>query len=129
MDPLVIDVFDALGSPMFRLPYTSCNWSDTINDPGSLNVDVTYTTTTMKVPKGLYNQLKLWGVILAAHRYDPATDSEDVKHAGPLVDYRWDAKGRRLSLLCGGRLVADLGTPRAQPRARYRLGGRGRAGG
>ncbi|MEE8735347.1 hypothetical protein [Bifidobacterium subtile] len=102
MDPLVIDVFDALGYPMFRLPYTSCNWSDTINDPGSLNVDVTYTTTTMKVPKGLYNQLKLWGVILAAHRLDEQTNTEIVTHAGPLEDYNWDAPNRKLSLSCGG---------------------------
>lgn len=102
LEPLYVDVFGPLGDPMFRLPYSKAGWADTISEPGSLSVDVDYSREALSIPSGLHELLKLWGVIIAAHRYDPATDSEDVKHAGPLVDYRWDAKGRKLSLSCGG---------------------------
>jgi hypothetical protein len=102
LDPLVCDVFGPLGDPMFRLPYTAAQWSDSINEPGSLSVDVDYSREALSIPSGFHDLLKLWGVIIAAHRYDPASDSEDVKHAGPLVDYHWDHDGRKLSLSCGG---------------------------
>lgn len=102
LEPLVCDAFDYLGNPLFRLPYTGASWQDSISEPGCLSINVQYSTTAMRVSGGLFSRLKLWGVMFAIHRYDPETDTENIKHAGPLVGYDWDHKAGKLSLTCGG---------------------------
>jgi hypothetical protein len=87
---------------MFQLPYTTAQWSDTINESGSLQIGIQYSQNTLKIPKGLYDALKMWGAIIAVHRTDPTSGDEEVKHAGPLIDYDYDAIQRKLSLTCGG---------------------------
>ena len=94
------------GIHILRLPYTSAKWSDTLNDAGSLSVDVDYTDQAMQ--EGLRSRMRPWLTILALQ------DDAGIRHAGYLTDISWDAKARRLSLTCGGgmtilqrRLVLD----------------------
>lgn len=101
-EPLYVDAYDYLGNPMFRLPYTRAGWQDHISEPGSLSVEMQCSDTALGIPGGLWASMRLWGVMFAAHRYDPDIGGQSVKHAGPLVSYDWDAKSRKLSLDCGG---------------------------
>lgn len=96
VEPLRILVFDAQGGPMFALPYSSCEWSDSISEPGSLDVKVVYSDVALRVPAGLFAVMRVWGVILAAVR------GRDVVHAGWLTGYQWDPKTATLDLQCGG---------------------------
>ncbi|MCI1635213.1 hypothetical protein [Bifidobacterium sp.] len=102
LEPLVVDVFGPLGDPMFRLPYSKASWSDSISETGSLQLDVDYSREVLRIPRGLRELLKLWGVIIAAHRFDLVSGVDVVKHAGPLTDYTWDHQSRKLQLTCGG---------------------------
>lgn len=106
-EPLRVHAYDGVtGQHLFRLPYTSAKWSDSLNDAGSLTVDVDYSRDA--VSEGLRSRLPLWRTILALQ------DRQEIKHAGYLIGRTWDAKNRKLSLTCGGgmtilqrRLVLD----------------------
>lgn len=96
VEPVRVLAFDAQGGPLFSLPYTSCSWSDSINEAGGLEVEVQYSTQAAAVPGGLWRVLRLWGSHLAAVR------GSRVLHAGWLTSYKWDAEHARLTLTCGG---------------------------
>lgn len=93
--PLTVHAYDIVtGRHLGRVPFTACGWSEAINEPGSLSVDCDYSRDMLG--SNLRGLLRSWRVILAAQRGDA------VVHAGPLVDWEWDAEGRKLSLSCGG---------------------------
>lgn len=95
---LTVHAYDiATGAHLSRLPYTSCSWTDSINEPGSMSVSIDYSLTAVR--QGIRDMLKCWRVTLAVQR------GAKVLHAGPLTDFDWDAETRRLSLTCGGGLT------------------------
>lgn len=97
-DPLQVQVYDSVtGRHVMRLPYSSARWSDSINESGSLIVEVD--ATRMSMGLGLHERLRPWSVILAV------SDGSRILHAGPLTDISWDAKSRRISLSAGGGLT------------------------
>lgn len=96
MEPVRVWVYDWHGEPVCELPYTSCDWSESIGEAGSMNVRVVYSREAERVPGGLRSVLKLWGSILAAVR------GRDVVHAGWLTGYDWDPGSMTLDLTCGG---------------------------
>lgn len=106
-EPLTVHAYDGVtGKHVLRLPYTGAKWSDSLNDAGSLQVDVDYSSTAASAD--LRSRLPLWRTILALQ------DSKGIRHAGYLTNKTWDAGNRRLSLTCGGgmtimtrRLVLD----------------------
>ena len=63
-DPLQVQVYDAVtGRHVMRLPYSSARWSDSINEAGSLSVEVD--ATRMSMGLDLHDRLRPWSVILS----------------------------------------------------------------
>ena len=96
MAPLIVDVYDSTGVYLFRLPYTMCRGGDSINEDGSMTVDLEYSNTAMRVPGGLWSRLKLMGIIICAH------NGSRIRHAGWLTGYSWDHENNKLTLNVGG---------------------------
>lgn len=96
MGPLRVWVYDWRGRPVCELPCSSCDWSESIGEAGSMSVRVEYSDDALRVPGGLRSVLPLWGAILAAVR------GSDVVHAGWLTGYGWDPDAATLDLTCGG---------------------------
>lgn len=94
--PIRLLAFGPTGVPLFTLPYTACTWSESISEAGHMQATVAYSDTALHIPGGLWQDLKVWGIILAA------VTGRDVIHAGWLTGYEWDASSRTLSLDCGG---------------------------
>lgn len=107
MDGLQVHAYDGVtGRHLFRLPYTGAKWSDSLNDAGSLTVDIDYSMDV--VLDGLRVRLPHWQTILAVQ------DHAGIRHAGYLTSDSWDAGNHKLTLTCGGgmtiltrRLVMD----------------------
>lgn len=94
-DPLQVQVYDSsTGRHVMRLPYSSARWSDSINEAGSMSVEMDSTRVALRLK--LHERLRPWSVILAV------TDGSRILHAGPLTDISWDAKSRKVSLSAGG---------------------------
>ena len=96
MEPIRVEVFDWRGRPLYELPYSSCDWSESIGEAGTMQVQVRYSDRAVGVPGGLWSGLRPWRAILAAVR------GSDVVHAGWLTSCRWDAASATLDLSCGG---------------------------
>ncbi|MBW3077684.1 hypothetical protein [Bifidobacterium simiiventris] len=96
VEALTVSAHDIVTGRMLvaRIPFTGCSWSDSISEPGSMSVDVDYTTASTRLD--LYGLLRPWRVILALRR------GATVVHAGPVTSRSWDPASRRLSLTCGG---------------------------
>lgn len=110
--PLTVHAYSAqTGNHLGRLPYVACSWSDSISEPGQMQVDVTMGSTMAVSSQGasLYEMLRPWKTLLAVQR-----TPSDVKHAGVITSRQWDPASRKLSLSVGGgwtllgkRLVLD----------------------
>lgn len=85
------------GEHLYRLPYGSAQWQESIKQPGSLSVTVPLSREAKQLD--LWATLRPWRCMLALQR------GRDVIHAGPLTDLQWDAGSRSLSLTCGGGLT------------------------
>lgn len=103
-----VEAYDGVtGAHIRRLPFTSATWSDSLNDSGTMSVDIDCLTPGSA--SGLRDVLLPWRTILAVH------EGGVIRHAGYLTDRpAWDAKSRKLTLTCGGgmtiltrRLVMD----------------------
>lgn len=52
--PLTVHVYEPVtGRHLYRLPYTAADWTESLNQPGSMNVTVDYTRTAARL--GLSN--------------------------------------------------------------------------
>lgn len=100
--PLTVHVYEPVtGRHLYRLPYTAADWTESLNQPGSMNVTVDYTRTAARL--GLFESLRCWKALIALQR---ATNGGfEVVHAGPLTDWEWDAENRSLKLTVGGGLT------------------------
>jgi hypothetical protein len=81
------------------IPYTSCSWSDSINEPGTMSVGVVFSPEFRKIRlngQTPHEALRPWKTILAVQ------DGARVLHAGPMTSRKWDANERKLSISCGG---------------------------
>lgn len=100
MRNLTVHAYSAMtGEHLTRLPYTGCSWSDSINEPGQLSVDVVFSSMAKRLTVNglsLHDALRPWKVILAVQR------GQRVIHAGPVTSRKWDARSRKLSFTCGG---------------------------
>lgn len=100
MRGLTVHAYNAVtGAHLTRLPYTACTWSDSINEPGQLNVDITFNSTARDLTVNglnLHDALRPWRVILAVQY------GQRILHAGPVTGRKWDARSRKLSFTCGG---------------------------
>lgn len=100
--PLTVHVYEPVtGRHLYRLPYTAADWTESLNQPGSMNVTVDYTRTAARL--GLFESLRCWKVLIALQR--AANGGFEVMHAGPLTDWEWDAENRSLKLTVGGGLT------------------------
>jgi hypothetical protein len=89
------------GEHLFRLPYTAADWSQSYNQPGSMNMSIDYTQTAARL--NLWESLRSWKALISLQRSTP--NGIQVKHAGPLTNYEWDAETRSLKLTIGGGLT------------------------
>lgn len=97
--PLTVHAYSAVtGAHLARLPYTSCSWSDSINEPGQLSVDVDASAVSNRM--GLRDLVAEEKTIVAAQR-GPST----IVHAGLVTSVSWDASSRKLSVQAGGGLT------------------------
>ena len=100
LSALTVHAYSAVtGAHLTRLPYTACSWSDSINEPGQMSVDITFNSVARDLRLNglnLHDALRPWRVILAVQR------GRSVIHAGPVTSRKWDARGRKLSFTCGG---------------------------
>ena len=85
------------GAHLYRMPYGSAQWQESIKQPGSMSVTAPLTREAKKLD--LWSTLRPWKCMLALQR------GRKVIHAGPLTDLQWDASSRSLSLTCGGGLT------------------------
>lgn len=82
------------GEHLYRLPYGSARWQESIKQPGSMSCTVPLSREAKRLD--LWSTLRPWKCMIALQR------GHDVVHAGPLTDLQWDAGARTLSLTCGG---------------------------
>ena len=82
------------GEHLYRLPYGSARWQESIKQPGSMSCTVPLSREAKRLD--LWATLRPWKCMLALQR------GRDVIHAGPLTDLQWNAGSRSLSLTCGG---------------------------
>lgn len=95
---LTVHAYDAVtGRHIMRVPYTACSWSQSINEPGSMNTNVSWSTQSDQAASLLLDRLRPWKAILAIQQ-GPA----NILHAGPITSRQWDSSGRKLSFTCGG---------------------------
>ena len=98
---LTVHAYDLVtGAHIARIPYGSCTWGDSINEPGDMTVSIPLSSITdsmERAGKGIYATLRPWRAILAVQR-----GPDHVLHAGPVTSRTWDPVGLRLSLTCGG---------------------------
>lgn len=88
---LTVHAFNGLtGAHICRLPATSADWSDSINEHGSLNVDVLDDGT---IPS---SALRQWGTIIAV------VDDSTVLHAGYITHAKFKRDDLIWTLECGG---------------------------
>lgn len=92
-----LHMYTMMGEHLQRLPYTACNWQESLKQPGSMDCTVILDDDTWY--GWFWTRLRPWKCILALQQGD------QVKHAGPLTDLKWDATSRRLDLTCGGGLT------------------------
>ncbi len=92
-----LHMYTMMGEHVQRLPYTACNWQESLKQPGSMDCTVILDDDTWY--GWFWTRLRPWKCILALQQGD------QVKHAGPLTDLKWDATSRTLNLTCGGGLT------------------------
>ncbi|WEV68712.1 hypothetical protein OZX73_05320 [Bifidobacterium sp. ESL0775] len=100
LKPLMVHAYSAVtGGHLTRLPFTSCSWSDSINEPGQLSVEIGFNATARDLridDEDMHAALRPWRVILAVQR------GQHVIHAGVATSRAWDAESRKLTFTCGG---------------------------
>lgn len=98
--PLTVHAYSAVtGEHLTRLPFTACSWSDSLNEPGQLSVDIAFNTAAEKLRVrnlNMHDALRPWRTILTVQR------GMHVIHAGVITSRGWDADSRKLSFTCGG---------------------------
>lgn len=98
LDPCTLHAYRIVdGEHLYRLPYGSAQWQESIKQPGSMSVTAPLTREAKRLD--LWSTLRPWKCMLALQR------GRKVIHAGPLTDLQWDASSRSLSLTCGGGLT------------------------
>ncbi|MDU2421306.1 MAG: hypothetical protein E7D48_04215 [Bifidobacterium scardovii] len=100
LESLTVHAYAAVdGRHLTRLPYASASWSDSINEPGQMSVDMTMSSLSHRLTvdgQSIRAVLRPWRAILAVQR------GMHVLHAGPVTGRKWDAANRKLSFTCGG---------------------------
>lgn len=97
LPPNTVHLYTMMGKHVTRLPYTACDWTESLKQPGSMNVTLDLSADTVRM--GLWQSLHPWKCMLALQ------NGLQVKHAGPVTDIQWDAKSRRMQVTCGGGLT------------------------
>lgn len=98
LEPCTVHAYAIIdGTHLYRLPYGSAQWQESIKQPGSLSVTVALSREAKQLD--LWSTLRPWKCLIALQR------GRSVIHAGPLTDLQWDAGSRALSLTCGGGLT------------------------
>lgn len=97
LDENTVHVYSMTGEHLYRLPYTACQFTESMKAPGSMSVSVDFSKQAQRLQ--LWKTLHPWKCMIALQ------NGEWVRHAGPVTDIQWDAGNRQLQITAGGGLT------------------------